>query len=174
MGEIDVMREEFEQDKAKVVAELEAERIEAKKAAAEEFVKYQNLESQVSKIKGPYEKQIKELELTIKGLQSQLDEVDYTPYEKQVKKKEAGYDKLVKDFGVKQKMNEVQLDKMRAGFDEVIKRMDKQIQDNERVFEEKLRPWKALVEKKDEKISSLQTQITEFKAEEEKTRANEK
>lgn len=174
LKEVDYMREEMEKEKAKAAIELEAEKVRAHKAATEEYVRYQTLEAQSNLIKGPYEKQVKELELTIQGLQNQLDEVDYAPFEKQVKKKEAGYDKLIKDFGVKQKMNEVQLDKMRAGFDEVIKRMDKQIQDNEKIFEEKLRPWKDLVAKKDTKIEHLQTAITDFKAEEEKVRATEK
>merc|ERR1712050_459739 len=71
-------------------------------------------------------------------------------------------------------MSEVQLEKMRASFEDVIKRMDKQIQDNERIFDEKLRPWKDLVEKKDAKIEHLQASIEDFKSEEAKTRFNEK
>lgn len=171
--ELGFMRDEMKAEAAKVEAELEAEKKRAFKETTALSVELAQVKAKFDGIEAPYLKTIKDLELKVEGLEKQLDEVDYSAYEKKVKQKEVGYMRLIKDFGVKQKMNEVTIDKMRTGFEDVIQKMDKKIQENERTYEKKLAPWKEDNAKKQAKIEFLQKQIEEAKLEEAKTRQHE-
>mmetsp|Transcript_1124 Transcript_1124/g.3109 ORF Transcript_1124/g.3109 Transcript_1124/m.3109 type:complete len:1078 (-) Transcript_1124:268-3501(-) len=172
--EIDVMREQMAVEAAQAAAELEAEKKRAFKESTALSVELSQLKETVDGIAAPYQKSIKELELKVAGLERQLDDVDYSSYEKKIKQKENGYQRLIRDFGVKQKKNEVTIDKMRISFEDVVKKLDKKIQENEKTYEKKLAPWKEDNAKKQAKLEFLQKQLEEQRLEEAKARKFEK
>lgn len=170
LREIDASRVEYERQLQEKDTILEAEKLRAKKEKVDLLLKLQTLEESSAKVRGPYEKQIKELELKVQGLENQLDKVDYTPLEEALKKRELGYDKLVKDFRIKQQLNQENLDRMRAGFETTLEKMDKEIQNNEKEHKRRLLPWQELVEKREAEVSKLNAIIEELKEEEKATR----
>mmetsp|Transcript_74209 Transcript_74209/g.147032 ORF Transcript_74209/g.147032 Transcript_74209/m.147032 type:complete len:1075 (-) Transcript_74209:27-3251(-) len=172
LKEVDAMREQLKVQEREASDRLEAEKQRASREAAGLKIELKETKEAASIVADPYIKQVKELHLKVVGLERQLDAVDYTPYEKKVKLKEIGHERLIKDFGVKQKMNDQNIEKMRASFEDVIAKMDKQIQDNEKVYEAKLAPWKDKVVQRDDRIAQLEKLIAELRMEEAKARAN--
>jgi len=170
--EMDLIRAEYEKQLEEKDQALEKEVVKWKKEKCELLVQLDDEKKYSATIDGPYKKQIKELEMKVQGLESQLEQVDYTPLEEQLRKRELGYEKLVKDFRVKQQLNYENLEKMRAGFELTLERMDKKIQDNEKEHQRRLKPWQELVDKREGEILNLKARIEELKEIEELNRKN--
>eukprot|EP00929_Paragymnodinium_shiwhaense_P003046 TRINITY_DN103449_c0_g1_i1.p1 TRINITY_DN103449_c0_g1~~TRINITY_DN103449_c0_g1_i1.p1 ORF type:complete len:1094 (-),score=412.40 TRINITY_DN103449_c0_g1_i1:73-3354(-) len=122
----------------------------------------------------PFKKQIKELEKKSQRLQKELDKVDYSPYQKEVELKELGFQKLVRDFEVKENYNLEQQKKMRESFETVICKMDKKMADLIRNQEARLAPYKEAIEQKEHEVEVLERKLEEFKSQEAETRKREK
>lgn len=166
ISQISIIKADYEQQLVEKdeIYEIEVER--AKKEMAVQVFKIKDIEEKASKIAGPFEKQIKDLHKQIQGLENQLSKVDYTPYEEKLRLREIGYEKLVKDFQVKQGLNYENIERMRAGFEITLERMDKKIQENEAECKKRLKPWTELVEKREREISQLNERFETLKVDE--------
>mmetsp|Transcript_98224 Transcript_98224/g.254019 ORF Transcript_98224/g.254019 Transcript_98224/m.254019 type:complete len:1094 (-) Transcript_98224:37-3318(-) len=173
LNAMELIKAEFKEKEQEAEDNFEAFKVKAAKEKCELEVRYRDEKAKIDGIHAPYRKTIKELELKIQGLENQLDEVDYTPYERQLRQKDAGYDKLVKDFKIKQQMNTENIDRMRAGFEATLAKMDAQLQDVEKEFERRLVPWQELVEKKEGEIVKLNNKIQLLIEEEAQARKQE-
>lgn len=114
----------------------------------------------------PFEKQIKELQLQIVGLQNEIDTVDYTPYEEQVAVQEAGYRRLVRDFELNMHANKENVDTMRQNFERVVAALDRKIQEQEREMDKMMEPLRAEIKSKDIAVKQIEKKMEELKGEE--------
>lgn len=173
LNSMQLMRDEYEDKEKAWGYKFEDQAEQSHKEKLEQEVRIKEERDKIDDVHKGYAKQIKELQNHVGSLQDQLDEVDYTPYEKELRVKTAGYDKLVKDFKIKQQMNQDNIDRMRAGFEATLARMDHQLQDVEKEFERRLEPWTELVEKKEGEIVKLTNMIETMKEDERNRREKE-
>jgi len=99
-----------------------------------------------------------------------MEQVDYSPFEEKLRLRELGYEKLVKDFKIKQQLNYENIERMRAGFELTLERMDKKIQENEGEHKKRLKPWQELVGKRESEVLTLKARIEELIEEEKVSR----
>jgi chromosome segregation ATPase len=121
----------------------------------------------------PFEKEIKELKKKIQGLEKEVAAVDYSPYEKAVETKELGYQKLVRDFEVKENYNRENIERMRQSFETVITKMDKRLTQLQKSRDAELEPYKETIERREADIEALNRKIALFKEQEAATRLEE-